>query len=205
MQSPLASDDRPLLRSVVLHAGNGVELRELRVEDVESIYSLVDSNRAYLRKWLPWVDQSKTPDDTRRFVLSTIGQRVRLEALTFGIWIASDAKPPSSLAGIAAFRSLDLLNKSGEIGYWLAEAYQGKGIMTEACRALVTFGFEELSLHRIVIRCATGNLKSCRIPERLGFRFEGISREGEFLYDHFVDLNVYAMLSHRWNRPMTKR
>ncbi|MBM4167905.1 MAG: GNAT family N-acetyltransferase [Ignavibacteria bacterium] len=199
-------DDLPAHSTIVLQAGANIELRELREEDAEPLFLLVDSNRLYLREWLPWVDQDKTSEDSRRFVFFTIGQRLRSEAFTFGLWIPHEGDPqtPNILAGIAAFRTLDHSNRSGEIGYWLAEPYQGKGIMTEACRALVDFGFGKLALHRIVIRCATGNRRSCRVPERLGFRFEGITREAEFLYDHFVDLNVYAMLSHRWNQIGTK-
>ena len=55
------------------------------------------------------------------------------------------------------------------IGYWLGEQFQGKGIMTAACRVLVNYAFNEFKLHRVEIKCATGNTKSCAIPERLLF------------------------------------
>jgi len=200
VQSYVQPGDHPALQNLILSAGTDTELRELREEDAERLFFLVDSNRSYLREWLPWVDQNKTPDDSRHFIRNTISQRLRFEALTYGIWISSDTSTESrdDLVGVIGFRSLDPLNRSGEIGYWLAESCQGKGIMTAACQALVDFGFETLKLHRVVIRCATGNQKSCRIPERLDFGFEGIAREAECLYDHFVDLNVYALLSHQW-------
>src|SRR3712207_8983550 len=47
--------------------------------------------------------------------------------------------------------------------------------------------FLELGLNRVSIACATENKKSCAIPERLGFRREGVQRQAEWLYDHFVD------------------
>ena len=72
--------------------------------------------------------------------------------------------------------------------------------MTESCKAMTTYGFEALKLHRIEIRCATGNLKSRAIPERLGFVKEGVLRDGEWLYDHFVDLVVYSVVAPDWKK-----
>ena len=72
--------------------------------------------------------------------------------------------------------------------------------MTKACRAVVATAFEKYDLHRIEIRCATGNNKSCAIAKRLGFQYEGTLREAEWLYDHFVDLAVYSMLEQEWAR-----
>jgi ribosomal-protein-serine acetyltransferase len=58
----------------------------------------------------------------------------------------------------------------------------------------VEAGFHELGLNRIEIRCATGNKRSRSVAERLGFKPEGILRQSEWLYDHYVDHAVYAML-----------
>ncbi len=73
-------------------------------------------------------------------------------------------------------------------------AHQGKGIVTACCRAVAAHAFSELKLHRVVIRCAVENHRSRAIPERLGFSFEGIARQSEWLYDHFEDVAVYALL-----------
>ena len=53
-------------------------------------------------------------------------------------------------------------------------------------------------MNRVEIRCATGNKKSCAIPERLGFTFEGIQRNGGWLYDRFVDYRIYSILANEW-------
>jgi ribosomal-protein-serine acetyltransferase len=71
---------------------------------------------------------------------------------------------------------------------------QGKGIMTECCRFVVRYGFRTLDLNRIQIPAATGNLRSRRIPERLGFKLEGILRERESLNGAFVDHAMYSLL-----------
>ena len=92
------------------------------------------------------------------------------------------------------YHQVDRINRSVEIGYWLSADYQGRGIIARACRFLVNYAFTEMGLTRVVIRCAVGNHKSCAVPERLGFKKEGVLRQAEWLYDHFVDLVVYATL-----------
>jgi ribosomal-protein-serine acetyltransferase len=70
--------------------------------------------------------------------------------------------------------------------------------MTRACRAIVTEGFRRYRLHRIEIRCATGNAKSSAIARRLGFVEEGVLQEAEWLYDRWVDLRVFGMIERQW-------
>jgi len=74
--------------------------------------------------------------------------------------------------------------------------------MRKACRSLVEYAFDEWHLNRVEIRCAVGNTKSRAIPERLGFKSEGILREAEWLYDHYVDHIIYGMLARDW--PATR-
>lgn len=70
--------------------------------------------------------------------------------------------------------------------------------MTKACIAFINHAFSELQLNRVEIRCAVGNTKSRAIPERLGFTNEGTIRDGEWLYDHFVNHIVYGILAMEW-------
>ena len=70
--------------------------------------------------------------------------------------------------------------------------------MTKCCQTVVSDAFTHLRLHRVVIRCAVENRRSRAIPEHLGFTLEGIARESEWLYDHFLDIAVYAMLENEW-------
>jgi ribosomal-protein-serine acetyltransferase len=66
--------------------------------------------------------------------------------------------------------------------------------MTQCCQFVVRYGFLTLDLNRIQIAAATENLQSRAIPERLGFKLEGIMRARENLYGRFVDHAVYALL-----------
>ncbi|MBM4162292.1 MAG: GNAT family N-acetyltransferase [Ignavibacteria bacterium] len=170
----------------------GLYLRTLEPDDAEGLFALTDSNRAYLRRWLPWLDVNQTVDDTRSFIELAMRQMAGNAGFQAGIW------RDYQLAGVAGYHHLDWPNRSTNIGYWLGERFQGRGIMTKSCAVLVDYAFENWSLRRVEIRCATGNLKSRAIPDRLGFRCEGVLREAEWLYDHFVDHAVYGMLATEW-------
>ncbi len=66
--------------------------------------------------------------------------------------------------------------------------------MTASCRAFVSHAFFTWKLNRVTIECATQNTRSRAIPERLGFKLEGITREIEWLRDHYVDHALYGLL-----------
>jgi len=163
-------------------------LRSFAEADAAALFALVDANRSYLREWLPWLDHVRSVDDIREF-LRGVSERERAGS-SLELAIVHDG----ALAGVAGFRALDPGNRSGELGYWLAADRQGRGIVTGACRALARHGFESLGLHRLVLIAASANARSRGVAERLGFRLEGELREYEWLYDHFVDAALYALL-----------
>jgi ribosomal-protein-serine acetyltransferase len=169
-----------------------VELRLLEERDAAALHALTESNRAHLRRWLPWVDAVGSVEDTRGFVRGALGRHARADGFQAGIWYRGE------LVGVIGFHRIGWANRATEIGYWLDAATQGRGVMTRACRAMVDHAFGELGLHRVEIRCAPGNTRSCAIPERLGFTREGVLRQAEWLYDRFVDSVVYGLLEDEW-------
>lgn len=163
-------------------------LRVLREGDSTDLFELTDANRAFLRRWLPWVDAVTSEEDSRSFVATVTAQRKEGRGPTFGIL------RDGALAGIIGYLPIDRVNGVGEIGYWLAEREQGRGIMTACCRFAVRYGFLTLDLNRIQIAAGTENVASRAVPERLGFKFEGILRGRENLYGTFIDHAMYAQL-----------
>lgn len=169
-----------------------LQLRSLQLTDATELFALTDANRSYLRQWLPWLDKTQTAADTRTFIRNTLEQFNDTGAIVAAICC------DNAIVGVIGYNQIDWANAIGHIGYWLAESHQGQGIITLACRYLVDYSFSTLALNRIVIRCATHNHRSRAIPERLGFNHEGTAHEAEWLYDHFVDHEVYAMLNRHW-------
>jgi ribosomal-protein-serine acetyltransferase len=76
----------------------------------------------------------------------------------------------------------------------------GKGYMTAAVKALIDEGFQHLELNRIQARVATANYPSQAICDRLGLKKEGVLRQAEWLYDHFVDLTMNSVLRSEWKQ-----
>lgn len=93
---------------------------------------------------------------------------------------------------------LDTAHKRASLMYWLSEESQGKGIMSDAVKVIIGYIFDDLKLNRISISCAVGNEKSSALPKKLGFTFEGVARQANWLYDHFVDLETYSLLASEW-------
>ena len=102
------------------------------------------------------------------------------------------------MCGAIALHTIDFQHRNTSIGYWIDAASEGRGIVTRACRAIVTEAFRSYGVHRVVIQCGTGNAKSSGIPRRLGFIEEGVLREAQWLADHWVDLRVFSMLEQDW-------
>lgn len=166
----------------------------LSARDAHDLYRLTDDSRSYLKKWLPWLDHTKTEEDSLEFIKSTFYTYNNRKGITAGIFWQNE------LVGVVSFNHLDFTNNIGTIGYWLGEDFQGKGIMTKAVSGLVTYGFDDLQLNRIEIRVATGNNPSRAIPERLQFTQEGILRQAERLENHYVDHILYSMLKSEWSQ-----
>jgi ribosomal-protein-serine acetyltransferase len=177
-----------------LYIDDVTELRTLEERDTHAFYQLIERNRSHLRTWLPWLDSTLTPEDERAFIRVTYAQYVDNKAVTCGLWYRKQA------AGTISYHPIDWMNRKVEIGYWLGAEFQGQGLMTKACAKMMEYAFTTLNLNKVEIRCATGNMRSCAIPQRLGFKHEGIIRQAEWLYDHFVDLNFYGLLANEWRR-----
>ncbi len=164
-------------------------LRKLETRDAPALFKLVDSSREELRRWLPWLDDNKSVKDSEAFIRSSLAQETSNNGFQAGIW------HDGQLAGVIGLHGINWRDRQTMIGYWLGSEYQGKGIVTEACEALLKYAFEILGLNRVVIRAAEGNDKSIAVAKRLGFSREGLLRENEWLYDHYQDMFVYAMLA----------
>ncbi len=166
----------------------GLELRLLEERHSAVVYALADRNREHLREWFAWVDATRSEDDILAFIRRSLNQLASNSGFSAGIW------EQERYAGQISLHKVDWLNRRAEIGFWLGREFQGRGMVTDACRAVTRHALVELGLNRVEIRCATGNAKSKGIPLRLGFTLEGVLRQAELLHDQYVDVEVYSML-----------
>jgi ribosomal-protein-serine acetyltransferase len=172
---------------------NGYALRLLEESDADELFALIDANREHLGAWMPWVQHENEPADVLPFIRATRQQIADNDGLQTAI-----VDPGGRIVGTVGVHNVDWLNRKTSIGYWLAASEQGRGTMTEAVRAYVNHAFTTWKLNRVMIQAAVENARSCAIPERLGFREEGILREVERIGDRVLDGVVYAMLAADW-------
>lgn len=155
---------------------------------VEEIFALVDRNREHLRPWLPWA-AAPAIENTRDFIRKALEQFAANDGFHAGIWV--DGK----YAGGAGFHKIDWTNRKVELGYWIGREYEGRGLVTLACRSLIAHAFSEWKLNRVEIRCAADNTRSNEVARRLNFRLDGTLRDGHLLYGRYHDLHIYSMLA----------
>ena len=161
-------------------------LKVVEPKDAEPIFNTIDNEREYLKEWLPFVEETHDVAYTKTFIENTIASHSH--DLTFTI------SYQNQFVGIVGLKDTDMGNRKTEIGYWLSEKFQHKGIVTRSCRALTEFAFNDMNLHRIQLKAATENYKSQAVAQRLGFILEGIERDGELHSHGFVDLKVFSLL-----------
>ncbi|MDH6307868.1 ribosomal-protein-serine acetyltransferase [Dysgonomonas sp. PFB1-18] len=173
----------------MIQVSDDIVLYPLSVDDIFKIFNTLDSERDYMREWLPFVDTTKGAEDTEnyvKYVLQTADKQ-------FTIYYKEQ------FVGLVGYKDTDFDNHKTEIGYWISQYAQGKGIMIQSVKKLVEHAFTEMDMNRVQIKVAIENKKSRRIPEKLGFQIEGIEREGELLVDNvYTDIAIYSLLKREY-------
>ena len=168
------------------------ELRLAVQSYAEPAFALIGRNREYLRRWLPWVDNTWSVEDVAQWIVRGLEQLARNEGWHAALWYRDQ------LAGFVGFKPVNWMDLRVEIGYWLGEEFQGNGLMTDAVRAATGYAFREWCLNRVEIRCAVENHRSVAIPRRLGFVQEGLLRQAFRVRDEFQELLLFGMLREDW-------
>lgn len=166
-------------------------LRLLEESDANELYALIDTNRVYLSRWMPWA-AGQDFQDTLRFIRMAHRQLLDNNGLQAAL-VCNGA-----IIGVVGYHAVNWNHRSTSIGYWLAEQHQGRGTMTSTVRALIDHALGAWKLNRVEVRVAPENTRSRAIPERLGFREEGTLRQAERIEGRFLDSVVYGMLASEW-------
>jgi ribosomal-protein-serine acetyltransferase len=165
-------------------------VRTYTPDDAEEVYHLVEANRDRLEAWMPWTEATRSPADTLDFIQRSLASEHDLEAN--GIWVDGRA------AGTIGLR-VNLLQNNGELGYWIGAEFEGRGLVTRACALFIDHAFGTLGLHRIALHAGVENRRSRAVAERLGFREEGVIRDGDRVGGgRYVDLVAYGLLEDEW-------
>ena len=167
-------------------------LRDFVDEDWPAVLAY-QSDPRYLR-FYAWT--RRTPEDVQAFVARFIAQQEHDPRLKFQLAITLPAT--GQLIGNAGIRIKTAGGHEADIGYELDAQYWGYGYASEAARALVRFGFEQLRLHRISAHCLAENVASARVLEKLGMRLESRQRGSEHFKGRYWDTLHYGIHEQEW-------
>lgn len=171
-----------------------IKMRLMEERDAPAMFAASERNREHLRPWMPWIEVTNCVEDTLTFVKSALVERERGNGYQYVIMEGEN------VIGTLGHHHYNARDHEIYIGYWLDAEYQGRGIMTRACRALIDLTFEHMPIHRMVIQANVENLASRKVAERLGFTFEGVAREAELVNGAYRDLAIYSLLDREWNK-----
>lgn len=162
-------------------------LRKLSLEDAEDIFEYAQDPE--VTRYLSW-DPHKSIEDSIRFIEFML-EKYKIEG--YGDW-GIEYKEKGKLIGTCGYTWWDRKNSKAEIGYVLSRKYWNMGLMTEAVKEIIKFGFEKMFLNRIQARCIVENFASERVMQKVGMKFEGILREDIFLRGKYWDTKLYSIL-----------
>ena len=129
-----------------------------------------------------------TEQDGKEFISAMLAAN---ENDTFAFAITVNGKV---IGSIGAFRQGNIHRKTAELGYYIAEEYWGKGIMTEAVKQLCDYVFSNTDIIRIYAEPFAYNIGSCRVLEKAGFQYEGTLRSNALKNGNVFDMKMYSKL-----------
>jgi RimJ/RimL family protein N-acetyltransferase len=177
-------------------------IRVPRPGDGAEINAAVGETFDDLKVWMPWAQQMPTLEESEAFVRRAQCQFLARENLTLLLFL----KGTGTIVGSSGLHGIDWDIPKFEIGYWCRKRFQGQGYITESTEAIAQFAFDTLGAKRVEIRCDSKNVRSRRIPDRLGFRLEGTLRNDSLSPSgELRDTLVFAKIKRNVQRTWKKR
>ncbi|PWK09618.1 GNAT family N-acetyltransferase [Tumebacillus permanentifrigoris] len=178
--------------------GKRVSLRPMKSEYARALYELRTRNQAFFTPFEPLQQklvmtladyQERIRDDVRHWRDQT--------GYSFGVFLQESGE----LIGRVSLSNIVYgAWKNCTIGYFLDQAHNGQGLMTEAVALAVDFALTDGGLHRVQAAVMPWNLGSVRVVEKVGFRFEGLSKYYLQINGQWEDHNIYAITQEDWVR-----
>lgn len=164
-----------------------VQIRKWEHTDAADLSAALSNKKVQdnLRDGLPY---PYTEQDGQDYISAMLAAN---ENDTFAFAVTADGKV---IGSISAFRQSNIHRQTAELGYYIAEEYWGKGIMTEAVKQLCEYVFSNTDIIRIYAEPFACNIGSCRVLEKAGFQCEGTLRSNAVKNGNVSDMKMYACL-----------
>jgi RimJ/RimL family protein N-acetyltransferase len=168
-------------------------IRPWRPGDAEALVAHANNYKVWrnMRDRFPY---PYTMDDAREWIQHA---REEFPGVNFAIVVDGEAA-----GGIGLILNSDIHRYSAEIGYWLGEAFWGRGVVTEAVRALTRWAFDNFNLNRIYAGVLEWNPASMRVLEKAGYQFEGRLRNAAIKQNQVMDEFIYSIVKDKEMRPI---
>ncbi len=162
-------------------------IRKWELSDAKDLAVALSNKKVQdnLRDGLPY---PYTEQDGKDFISAMLSAD---ENETFAFAITVDN---TVIGSIGVFRQENIHRQTAELGYYIAEEYWGKGIMTEAVRQICECVFSESDIIRIYAEPFAYNMASCRVLEKEGFQYEGTLRSNAVKNGKVLDMKMYSLL-----------
>lgn len=154
-------------------------IRSPRPGDGKAVYQAIQASKEELKQWLPFAQKDQTEEEAEINIREAYINFIKREDLRLLVF----SKETGALIASSGLHRINWDVPRFEIGYWIDTRYSGKGYMTEAVQGICDFAFDELGANRIEICCDEQNMKSRAIPERLGFKQEGLFIKDSVSFD----------------------
>lgn len=163
------------------------KIRKWMLSDAHQLASAINNKKVQdnLRDSLPY---PYTEQDGEAYISEILSAD---DNETFAFAVTVDGKVVGS---IGVFRQNNIHRQTGELGYYIAQEYWGKGIMTEAVKQTCKFVFKNSDIIRIYAEPFAYNTASCRVLEKAGFQYEGTLRSNAVKNGKVVDMKMYSLL-----------
>jgi ribosomal-protein-alanine N-acetyltransferase len=170
-------------------------LRKMRPDDAEAMFTYASDPE--VTRYVLWETHRSIEDSESFLGFAAEGYRRG----DFGGWgvVLKDSGAFVGTCGIDVDYAPE--HARAELGYVLSREHWGRGLMPEAARAVIRFGFGRMRLNRLEARCIAENTASARVMEKAGMTYEGTLREREFIKGAYRDMKLYSILRREYRRP----
>ena len=166
-------------------------LRRIQKSDESDMYEYASQREVV--KYLTWEAHS-SPRETK-YRLNLMDREYKKGRFYDWAVVLRDGGGEGKMIGTCGFTSFDFRNRSCEVGYVINPAFSGHGYAPEALCRVLRFAFCELEMHRAEARYVIDNVRSRRVMEKCGMRFEGVRRDGAIIHGRYADVGVCSILA----------
>ena len=180
------------MKSIVLKTKR-LTLRKPRMSDAKKILYMYQEKKLSTVTHIPYPYKLKDAVSFLKGIEKTFGKT------SYNFFIVLNKT--NEIVGSLGLMNINKRDNRSEVGYIIAKKHRGNGYVTEACRALLDFGFKKLKFNRININHVKGNKASRNVIKKMGAKYEGTERKGAKTADgKYKDHLLYGILAKEWKK-----